>query len=119
MSGSNHLLHRSHLVASFSILGDREHCIDLDLCGNIMQTILGVKIHFIFIRDVLMMVFSGVEVSVLVEVEKYQQPVLFSLPSSLVDPQCVAELALKDVRKKGGTDCKVEFWVFCRGMSNT
>ena len=84
-----------------------------------MQTILVVKIHFIFIRVVLMMVFSGVKVSVLVEVEKHQHAVLFSLPSSLVDPQCVAELALKDVRNKGGTDCKLEFWVFCRGMSNT
>ena len=71
----------------------------------------GVQIHYVFIVGVFMMVQRCVKVAVFVEVQKKHESILFSLSSSFVDLQCVAKLAIKDVRNEGGTDRKGEIWV--------
>ena len=66
----------------------------------------GVQIHFLFIVGVCMMVQRCVKVTIFVEVQKEHESILFSLTPSFVDLQCVAKLALKDVRDKTRTDRK-------------
>ena len=65
----------------------------------------GLQIHSILVVG-FMMVQRCVKVTIFVEVQKEHESILFSLTPSFVDLQCVAKLALKDVRDKTRTDRK-------------
>ena len=83
-----------------------------------MHAVFGVQIHSLFIICVFMMVQRCVKVAVFVEIQKEHQSIFFSFSSSFVDPQCVAKLAIKDVRNKRRTDRKGKIWVHGHGFGN-
>ena len=91
----------------------------MDFCCFLPHTVLGVQIHPTFPADACILFQRCEEITILVEVQQEHQPILFPFPSSFIDLQCVAELALKDVGDKGGTDGKREVRMDGHGMGHT